>query len=75
MLTTCRTPQRLFFSNCDIPVLFATVNNELSKISQWLLADNFSFNVTEAKDTLFHKTSKKDDIQLKLPRKASSKQL
>lgn len=65
----------LFFSNCNTPVLFATVNNELSKISQWLLADNFSFNVTEAKDTLFHKTSKKEDIQLKLPRKASNKQL
>ena len=54
----------LFFSNCDISVLFATVNSELSKINQWLL----SLNVTKTKYSFFYKTSKKEDIVLKLPR-------
>ena len=58
----------LFFSNCDIPVLFATVNSELSKINQFFLANKLSLNVTKAKYSFFHKTSKKDDIPLKLPR-------
>ena len=34
----------LFFSNCEIPVLFATVNSELSKINQWFLANKHSLN-------------------------------
>ena len=58
----------LFSSNCDIPVLFATVNNELSKINQWFLVNKLSLNVTKTKHSFFHKTSKKDDIPLKLPR-------
>ena len=58
----------LFFSNCNIPVLFATVNSELRKISQWFLANKLSLNVTKTKYSFFHKTSKKDDIPLKLPR-------
>ena len=58
----------LFFSNYDIPVLFTTVNSELSKINQWFLANKLSLNVTKTKYSFFHKTSKKDDIQLKLPR-------
>ena len=52
----------------NIPVLFATVNSELSKINQWFLANKLSLNVTKTKHSLFHKTSKKDDIPLKLPR-------
>ena len=58
----------LFFSNFDIPVLFVTVNSELSKIYQWFLANKLSLNVTKAKYSFFHKTSTKDDIPLKLPR-------
>ena len=58
----------LFFSNGDTPVLFATVNSELSKINQWFLANKLSLNVTKTKYSFFHKTSKKDDISLKLPR-------
>ena len=58
----------LFFSNCNIPVFFATVNSDLSKIRQWLLANELSLNVTKTKYSFFHKTSKKDDIPLKLPR-------
>ena len=48
--------------------MLATVNGELSKISQWFLADKFSLNVTKAKYSFFHKTSKKGGIPLKLPR-------
>ena len=58
----------LFFSNCDILVLFATVNSEFSKINQWFLANNLSLNVTKTKYSFFHKTSKKDDMPLKFPR-------
>ena len=57
----------LFFSNCNIPVLFDTVNRGLSKIGQWFLANKPSLNVTKTKYSFFHKTIKKD-IPLKLPR-------
>ena len=58
----------LFFSNCDIPVLFATVNSELSKINQWFLANKLSLNVTKAKYSFFYEISKKGDIPQKLTR-------
>ena len=58
----------LSFSNCNIPVLFATVNHELSKISRWSLANKLFLNVTKTKYLFFHKTSKKDDTPLKLTR-------
>ena len=58
----------LFFSNCNIPVLFATVNGELNKINQWFLANKLSLNVTKTEYSFFHKTSKKDNIPLKLLR-------
>ena len=57
----------LSFSKCDIPVLFATINSELSKINQWFLANKLSLNVTKTKHSFFHKTSKRDGIPLKLP--------
>ena len=48
----------LFFSNCDIPVLFATVNSELSKIKQCFFANKLSLNVTKTKYSFFfQKTS------------------
>ena len=58
----------LFLSNCDIPVLFATVNSEFSKINQWFLAKKLSPNITKTKYSFFHKTSIKHGIPLKLPR-------
>ena len=58
----------LFFSSYNIPLLFATMNSELSKINQWFLANELSLNVTKSKYSFFHKTSKKDDMPLKLPR-------
>ena len=58
----------LFFSNCNIPVLFATANSELSKTSHCALANKLSLNVIKTKYSSFHKTIKKDDMPLKLPR-------
>ena len=58
----------LFFLNCDISVLFSTVNNELSKINQWFLANKLSLNVTKTKYSFFNQTGKKDDITQKLLR-------
>ena len=55
----------LFFLNWDILLLFATVNSELSKISQWFLAKKISLNITRTKYSFFHETSKKDDVPLK----------
>ena len=45
----------LFFSNCDIPVLFPAVN---SKTIQRFLANKFSFNVTETKYLFLNKRVK-----------------
>ena len=49
----------LLFSNCDIPVLFVTVNSKLSKINQCLLAHNLSLRVTKTKYWFFHRTNKR----------------
>ena len=43
----------LFFSNCNIPVLFATVNSKLSKIKQLSLANKLSLNVTQKQSIHF----------------------
>ena len=64
----------LFFSKCNIPVPFATVNSELSKINQWFLANKLSFNVTQAKYSFFHKTNKKKPYIAKT-NKASNEKL
>ena len=58
----------LFFSNCNIPVLFDTVNSELSKIDLCFVANRLYLNVTKTKYSFFHKTSTKSDIPLKVPR-------
>ena len=56
----------LFFSHHDIKTLFITVNNELSKIMQWPIANKLSLNAKKTKYTFFHKNSVKDNILLKL---------
>ena len=58
----------LSFSICYILVLFSTADSELSNINQCFLANKLSFNVTKTKHFFFHKTSKNDDVPLKLPR-------
>ena len=54
----------LYFLHHDIKTLFDTVNNELSKIRQWFIANRLSLNAKKAKYTFFHKNSSKDDIPL-----------
>ena len=54
----------LLISNCNIPVMLAPVNSELSKINQWFLPNKLSVNVTKPKYSFFHEISKKDDIPL-----------
>ena len=56
----------LFFSHHDIKTLFDTVNNELSKIRQWFIANRLSLNAKKTKYAFFHKNSAKDNIPLKL---------
>ena len=57
----------LFFSQHDIKTLFDTVNNKLSKIRQWFIANRLSLNAGKNKYTFFHKNSAKDSRPLKLP--------
>ena len=54
----------LFFFYHDIQTLFDTVNNELSKIRQWFIANRLSLNAKKTKYTFFHKKSAKDNIPL-----------
>ena len=69
MISWNQDDTNLFFANCNIPVLFATVNNELSKINQWFLVNKLSYTFTKTKYSFSHKTSKKDDIPVKSPRR------
>ena len=57
----------LFYSNNDIETLFSAVNMELEKISEWFKANKLSLNVKKTNYTLFHKSSSKDYLNLKLP--------
>ena len=57
----------LFFSHKNLKTLFFKMNAELSKINEWFKANKLSLNVTKTKFILFLKSSKVDDIPLKLP--------
>ena len=57
----------LFYSNNDIETLFSAINMELEKISEWFKANKLSLNVKKTNYTLFHKSSSKDYLNLKLP--------
>ena len=56
-----------FYSHKNIRDLFCTVNLELEKINQWYKANKLSANIKKTKFTLFHKSSFKYEISLKLP--------
>ena len=58
----------LFFNHKDIKHVFAVANKELLNIKDWFTANKLSLNVGETKYSFFHKTSKKDDIYLCLPK-------
>ena len=42
------------YCNIDQNVLEEVINNELSKVSQWLVANKLSINVTKTKYMVFH---------------------
>ena len=56
----------LFFNHKDIKHLFTVVNNELVNIKDWFTANKLSLNVEKANYSFFHKSSKRDDIPLRL---------
>ena len=58
----------LFFNYKDIKHLFTVINNELVNIKDWFTASKLCLNLKKTKYSFFHKTSKKDDIPLPLPK-------
>ena len=59
----------LFYSNKDVNTAFLKVNDELQKINEWFISNKLSLNVKKkTKYSFFHRTSKKDDIPLVLPK-------
>ena len=58
----------LFHGHKNIIKLFATVNEELMNINDWFMTNKLSLNVGRTKYSLFHKTSRVDDLPLKLPK-------
>ena len=55
-----------FYSNNDIEVLFLTISEERKNIAKLFNANKLSLNIGETKYSLFHKSSKRDDIPLRL---------
>ena len=56
----------LFFEHAGLRILFFIVNDELKKIYEWFNANKLSLNADKTKYSLFHKTSKTDDLPLLL---------
>ena len=48
----------LFYSHRSLQTLETTVNNELSKIHEWLCANNLSLNTHKTNFSLFHASQK-----------------
>ena len=57
----------LFLSHSDINILFEKMTKELMNVSNWFNANKLSLNGKKAKFSLFHKSSRKDNIVLRLP--------
>ena len=57
----------IFFSRSDINILSEKMNKELTNVSNWFNANKLSLNVKKIKFSFFHKSSKKDNIPLRLP--------
>ena len=57
----------LYFSHSDINVLFEKINKELTNVSDWFNATKLPLNVKKTKHSFFHKSSKKENIPLRLP--------
>ena len=46
----------LFLTHKDVSYLFETANLELERINQWLVSNELSLNVSEAKNSFFSQT-------------------
>ena len=57
----------LFYSNKNLKTLFEIVNNELTLINEWFIANKLSLNVKKTKYILFCKRIKVNDLPLRLP--------
>ena len=57
----------LFFSHSDINILFEKMNKELMNVSNWFNASKLSLNVKKTKFSFLHKSSKINNILLRLP--------
>ena len=58
----------LFFEHKDISILFSTVKRELQNINEWFISNKLSLNVNKTKFSIFHKASRRYDLQLVLPK-------
>ena len=57
----------LFFSHSNTNILFEKMNKELTNVSNWFNANKLSLNYKKTKFSFFHKSSKKDNIPMRLP--------
>ena len=57
----------LFCFPNNLWTLFETVNQELSQIKDWFLANKLPLNVEKTKYMFLHKFTDQDNIRLKLP--------
>ena len=58
---------KLLYTHTNIKKLFSLENEELAGMNQWFTSNKRSANAKKTK-YFFHKTSKKDDISLVLPK-------
>ena len=56
----------LLFEHKDISVFFSTVNREFWNINEWFISNKLSLNVKNAKFSIFHKASRREDLPLVL---------
>ena len=57
----------LFCSDNNIRALFETVNQEVSQINDWFIANKLSLNVEKTKYMSLYKLTDQENIHLKLP--------
>jgi len=57
----------IFYSHKSIKTLFETVNNELKKVEDWFKSNKLSLNANKTNYILFFKSTKINDIPLRLP--------
>ena len=57
----------LFFSHNEINILLEKMNKKLTNVSNWFNANKLSLNVKKTNFSFFQKSSKKDNILLRLP--------